>query len=57
MTPSHLVDCQFADEGVYLTFSDGKTFFLSEAFLFATRFTHGKLVRAPTPRPANESSN
>lgn len=36
--------CNLEDDGLYLTYSDGKTFFYPQAFLFATRFTHAQIV-------------
>jgi hypothetical protein len=44
------VHCDLHADGLVLTFSDGKTFFYSQAFLYATRFTHGNLVAADTVR-------
>lgn len=35
-------------EGVYLTFSDGKTFLYPQTFLFSTRFTYAHMVREIT---------
>jgi hypothetical protein len=45
------VHCDLHADGLLLTFSDGKTFFYSQSFLFATRYTHGNLVAADTVRP------
>lgn len=36
------IHCDLRADGLMLTFSDGKSFFYTQAFLFATRFTHAK---------------
>lgn len=59
------VNCQLRDEGLYLTFSDGKTFLYPQSFLFSTRFTHAQVVAGepitsaltPLPATANLHSN
>jgi hypothetical protein len=46
------IECDLRDDGVVLTFNDGRTFFYSQSFLYATRFTHGNLV-VPDKGPPN----
>jgi hypothetical protein len=36
--------CHLNEEGLYLTFSDGKTFFYPQSFLFAVRFPYAKVL-------------
>jgi hypothetical protein len=36
--------CTLRDEGLYLTFNDGKSFFYPQTFLYATRFTHAQVL-------------
>jgi hypothetical protein len=51
MDPIKAVTCELNDDGLSLTFSDGKIFVYSQAVLFATRFTHGNLVAPEKGRP------
>jgi hypothetical protein len=48
------VHCDLYTDGLLLTFSDGKTFFYSQAFLYATRFTHGSVVAPDAGEPNGE---
>ena len=54
MEPVRATHCDLREDGLLLTFSDGKTMFYTQAFLFATRFTHGTEVvpghEPPTPK-------
>lgn len=49
----HATECKLRDEGLYLTFNDGKSFFYPQAFLFATRFTHAQVLPS---EPASTST-
>ncbi len=42
-----VTECTVRDEGLNLTFSDGKSFFYPQAFLYATRFTHAQVLPSP----------
>jgi hypothetical protein len=42
MGPVKATSCELREEGLYLTFNDGATFFYPQAFLFSTRFTHAE---------------
>lgn len=46
-------ECKLRDEGLYLTFADGKSFFYPQTFLFATRFTHAQVL---SPEPASKTT-
>ena len=37
-------ECSLREDGLFLAFSDGKSFLYPVAFLFATRFTHARVV-------------
>ncbi len=47
-----VTECTLRDEGLDLTFSDGKSFFYPQAFLYATRFTHAQALPS---QPASTS--
>jgi DUF971 family protein len=38
------IKCHLLEEGLYLTFSDGKTFFYPQSLLFSVRFPYAKVM-------------
>lgn len=46
-----VTECTVRDEGLNLTFSDGQSFLFPQAFLYATRFTHARVL------PSQPASN
>ena len=56
MEPVTAKHCDLRADGLLLTFSDGKSFFYPQAFLFATRFTHGiEVVPGYEPGPIRKN--